>query len=81
MLIEMGRYLVTGVAGFIALALAKRLISNGDEVVTIDNLSTGYQSNIPEGVTFINGDCGDPNVYDKIANLSFDALHCRPKLW
>lgn len=70
----MGRYLVTGVAGFIGSALAKRIISNGDEVVTIDNLSTGYQSNIPEGVTFINGDCGDPNVYDKIANLSFDAI-------
>ena len=59
MLIEMGRYLVTGVAGFIGSALAKRLISNGDEVVTIDNLSTGYQSNIPDGVTFI-------NKYDKI---------------
>ena len=43
-------------------ALAKRLISNGDEVGTIDNLSTGYQSNIPDGVTFINGDCGDLNV-------------------
>ena len=69
----MGRYLVTGVAGFIGSALAKRLISNGDEVFTIDNLSTGYKSNIPDGVTFINGDCADLNVYDKIANLSFDA--------
>ena len=56
----MKNYLVTGAAGFIGSAVAKRLISLGNYVVSIDNLSTGKKSNIPEGVVFIEGDCGDP---------------------
>lgn len=35
------KYLVTGAAGFIGSALTKSLISCGNNVVTIDNLSTG----------------------------------------
>ena len=38
----MERMLVTGAAGFIGAALARRLLSMGIEVVTVDNLSTGY---------------------------------------
>ena len=39
----MARYLVTGAAGFIGSALSRRLIKEGNEVVTIDNLSTGFE--------------------------------------
>ena len=42
----MGMYLVTGAAGFIGAAIAKKLISDGHRVVTIDNLSTGYEPTI-----------------------------------
>jgi UDP-glucose 4-epimerase len=70
----MARYLVTGAAGFIGAALASRLIKEGNQVVTIDNLSTGNTSNIPDGVKFIEGDCGNKEVYSKIPNETYDAI-------
>ena len=56
----MAKYLVTGAAGFIGSSLALRLIQEGHEVFTIDNLSTGYENAIPKGVNFFRGDCSDP---------------------
>ena len=44
------KYLVTGAAGFIGSALAGYLIHEGNEVVTIDNLSSGVRENIPGGL-------------------------------
>jgi len=70
----MAKYLITGAAGFIASALAQKLIDECHDVVTIDNLSTGYISNIPKEVEFINGDCSDPAVYDKIPQEKYDAI-------
>ena len=40
-------YLVTGAAGFIGSKITESLIKQGHKVTTIDNLSTGYESNIP----------------------------------
>jgi UDP-glucose 4-epimerase len=40
------RYLITGGAGFIGSHLAERLLSRGDRVVLLDNLSTGSMDNI-----------------------------------
>ena len=40
------RYLITGGAGFIGSHLSERLIFEGHEVVIIDNLSTGRESNL-----------------------------------
>jgi UDP-glucose 4-epimerase len=40
------RYLITGGAGFIGSHLADRLLSRGDRVVLLDNLSTGSMDNI-----------------------------------
>ena len=45
--------LVTGAAGFIGGTVARKLISLGYEIVTIDNLSTGYRENIPDVIYFI----------------------------
>ena len=70
----MARYLVTGAAGFIGAALASRLIKEGNQVVTIDNLSTGNISNIPDGVEFIEGDCGNQDDYSNIPNDPYDAI-------
>jgi len=40
------RYLFTGAAGFIGSHLAERLLSRGDRVVLLDNLSTGSMENV-----------------------------------
>ena len=71
----MAHFIVTGVAGFIGAAVAKKLIQSGGKVVGIDNLSTGFMSNIPNGVEFIKAHCHDPSLYgDRIARSRFDAI-------
>lgn len=40
------RVLITGGAGFIGSNLARRLLGDGDEVVIIDDLSTGFRANL-----------------------------------
>ena len=71
----MSKYLVTGAAGFIGSALAKHLVAKGHEVVTVDNLSTGYAKAIPEGVTFIQGDCQADSVMEALRTHTFDAVY------
>ncbi len=66
-------YLVTGAAGFIASSIAKKLLSSGHQVTTIDNLSTGYQSNIPERCVFIKGNIGDDTI-QQLNSEKFDAI-------
>ena len=41
-------YLITGVAGFIGSSLARAVLSRGDRVRGVDNLSTGNRENISE---------------------------------
>ena len=52
------KVLVTGGAGFIGSNLVKKLISDKNKVVVIDDLSSGFISNISniDGVKYINGD-------------------------
>jgi UDP-glucose 4-epimerase len=70
----MSNFIVTGAAGFIGGALSARLIQEGHTVVTIDNLSTGYEDNIPEGVEFIYGDCGSKESIKKIPERNYEAI-------
>ncbi len=70
----MSRYLVTGAAGFIGGALARRLLDAGHSVVTIDNLRTGFRENVPEQVDFIEGDCSDKSTIDQLHKYQFDAI-------
>ena len=67
-------YLVTGGAGFIGSALSKDLLSEGHSVYIIDNLSTGYRENVPQGAVFIEGFCEDENVLSELRGISFDAI-------
>jgi nucleoside-diphosphate-sugar epimerase len=64
----MARYLVTGGAGFIGSNIAEALVKRGEQVVVLDNLSTGYEKNISHlrnDLTFIKGDVRDEGTVRK----------------
>ena len=50
------KILVTGGAGFIGSNLIKKLVSEGHEVVSLDDYSTGFEENQIEGCNYINAD-------------------------
>lgn len=58
--------LVTGCAGYIASVASKVLLEEGYEVVGLDNLSTGFKENIPEGLKFYEADICDEAAVSKI---------------
>lgn len=66
--------MVTGAAGFIGSCVAKALLEQGNRVVTIDNLSTGYKENIPKGCEFIKGDVSDSTLINSLKNVLFEAI-------
>lgn len=46
---------ITGGCGFIGSHLADKLVEQGDEVLVLDNLSTGFQENLPPKAQFKRG--------------------------
>ncbi len=61
------RSCITGGAGFIGSHCADFLLSRGDEVVVLDDLSTGRLENIHPDVTFIEGSvCSDGDVAEAV---------------
>lgn len=70
----MNTYLVTGAAGFIGSFVARALLGQGHQVVTIDNLSTGKREVVPEGCIFIEGDDFDEAVIKQLDAYRFDAI-------
>jgi UDP-glucose 4-epimerase len=57
---------ISGVAGFLGSHLAEAFLSNGDDVVGLDNLIGGYRDNVPEGVKFYEGDCNNLELLQSI---------------
>jgi UDP-glucose 4-epimerase len=58
--------LVTGGAGYIGSHMVLALAEAGENVVVIDNLSTGFSSAVPESVPLFIGDAGDENLVDGV---------------
>lgn len=56
---ELDTYLVTGGAGFIGSHIVDKLIARGDQVVIVDNLSTGKKENINQEALFYELDIRD----------------------
>ena len=59
--------LITGAAGFIGSKVAKKFL-NFANVITIDNLSTGYIENLPSDVVFYQGNISDRVLVEKVFN-------------
>ena len=52
--------LVTGGAGFIGSHVAEGLAAHGEDVVVLDDLSSGKRENLPDGIELVEGDVREP---------------------
>ena len=67
---------MTGGAGFIGANLSRRLRSQGDDVVVVDDLSTGDLDNLRDlGVTFVEGTILDPDTLDTAMRGASAVVH------
>ena len=82
----MRRYLVTGVAGFIASVVAKMLLEQGHEVIGVDNLNHAYDVRMKDyrldllnkfsKFSFLKLDIGNKTLLkeEKLINQNFEAV-------
>ena len=68
------KILVTGGAGFVGTNLIKRLVTNGHEVVSLDDYSTGTENNHVSGCHYVEGKIEHINFYFGM-NPSFDLVY------
>lgn len=68
------KILVTGGAGFIGSHLVRQLMEAGDDVISLDNLSTGLRENLPEDARLEVMDTHDEKVEDLFREEHFDAV-------
>ncbi len=71
----MGRYLVTGGAGYVGSHLVLALRDAGHEVRVYDNLRQGHREAVPDGVGFVHADLADRAKLDEtLADGPWDAV-------
>ena len=58
--------LVTGGAGYIGSHMVLELLDAGEDVLVLDNLSTGFRSAVPDEAKFVEGDIGDHNLVRRL---------------
>ena len=71
----MGKYLITGGAGFIGSHIAERL-ARENEVIILDNLRTGFEENVKGlNVNFVKGDIRDKALVTTLAKDTTAIFH------
>lgn len=60
--------MVTGGAGFIGAHVVRDLLKSGKSVLVLDDLSGGFEENLPEEAIFIKGSITDHKLLEKIFN-------------
>ena len=71
------KIIITGGAGFIGSSIVDRLIINGNQVLVLDNLSSGKLENINTSAEFVNIDLCDPSLKNVFFDFRPDAvIHC-----
>lgn len=58
--------LITGGAGYIGSHMTHHLLEAGEDIVVLDNLSTGVEKNLPKNISFACGDVADPLLVSKL---------------
>jgi UDP-glucose 4-epimerase len=58
--------LVTGGAGYIGSVTVENLLSRGENVVVLDNLSRGHREALGTNVIFYQGNVGDRELLERI---------------
>ena len=72
------RFLVTGGAGFIGSHIVRRLVSEGERVRVVDDLSTGHLERLDElrdSIELVKGDLADSEVSDEVVRGVDYVLH------
>jgi UDP-glucose 4-epimerase len=68
------KLLVTGGAGYIGSVVAAPLVDAGHDFVVFDNLSTGSELAVPEGVRLVRGDLLDVETLHSTLSEGFDGV-------
>jgi UDP-glucose 4-epimerase len=69
------KILVTGGAGFIGSHVVEAYLSQGHEVVVLDDLSSGRRENLPPGVRLIQADIRQKSLAKDLASLGIEAVN------
>ncbi len=67
---------ITGIAGFLGSHIAERFLSEGWRVRGIDDLSGGFNENLPDGVEFRIANCLNREAYVDLVQGADVVFHC-----
>lgn len=64
------KFIVTGGAGFIGSNLSRLLLSEGHDVIVVDDLSSGARENVPAGARLVIGDVSDRRALEGVEAMA-----------